>query len=109
MRKLALLWMVAFLMLAPLGASAGQDALKAAKKTIGITGTVNEDGKTITAEKDGRVWTVSNPEALHGFAEQRVKVRARVEVAASQIDVVSISVITEIAGGIRYGDAAFRR
>ncbi len=120
MRKPALLSMVAFLMLAPLGVSAGQDgavtqprasldAAKAAKKTIGITGTVSEDGRTITAEKDGRVWSVSNPEALNGIAERRVKVRARVELAASQIEIVSISVIAEEAGGIRYGDAAFRR
>jgi hypothetical protein len=120
MRKPALLSTMAFLMLAPLGALAGQDAVsiqpranmdatKAAKKAIGISGTVSDDGRTFTADKDGRIWMVSNPEALSGIAERHVKVRAHMNLSGSQIEVVSVSVIAEEPDGIRYGDAAFRR
>jgi hypothetical protein len=119
MKRPALILMTAFLTLMPLGAQAGQnkdsdryhssDARKVSKKPTGISGKVGSDGKTFTADKDSKIWMVSNPEALSGIDGRHVKVKAHVDAAQSQIRVVSVSAIEEGRAGIKLDDAAFRR
>ena len=74
MKKRSLIPMVVFLTCFPLGARAGQntgeahdqvsDARKASRKPTSIPGKVGSDGKLFTADKDNKMWTVSNPELL---------------------------------------------
>jgi hypothetical protein len=119
MKRPALILMTAFLTLMPLGAQAGQntdsaqyhsaDAGKMPKKPTGISGKVGSEGKTFTADKDSKIWMVSNPEALSGIDGRHVKVKAHVDAAQNQIRIVSVSAIAEGHDGIKLDDAAFRR
>ena len=119
MKKPALISMIAFLTLMPLGAQAGQntdsaqyhssDARKMSKKPATLSGKVGSDGKTLTADKDSKIWMVSNPEALTGIDGRHVKVRAHLDAAQSQIRIVSVSAIEEHRAGVKFDDAAFRR
>jgi len=119
MRRPLLLSMAAILMLSPLGAFAGQgsasdqhrnsDPVKVSRKTVGISGMLGSDSKTFISDKDGRIWVVSNPESLSAIDGKHLKVRARVDGASREIEVVSVTAIVEMASGINYGDSAFRR
>jgi hypothetical protein len=119
MKKRSLIPMMVFLMCFSLGAQAGQntgaahdqasDAREASKKATSMPGKVGSDGKTFTADKDSRIWMVSNPEALSGIDGRHVKVKAHVDTARNQIHIVSVSAIAEQRAGIKLDDAAFRR
>ena len=119
MKKRSWIPMVVFLMCFPLGAQAGQntgaahdpasDAPKISRKTTNIPGKFGSDGKTFVADKDNRIWMVSNPETLSGIGDRHVKVKALVDAARSQLRVVSFSAIAEPRTGIKHDDAAFRR
>jgi len=73
--------------------AAKQDAPKADKastKAVSLSGKVGEDGKTFTSEKDGKSFTVSNPEALKGHEGHEVTVKAHVDAAKNEIHVTSV-------------------
>lgn len=117
MKKRALIAMIAFLTLIPLGAQAGQNTDSAkdhrvdqqkSKKPVTISGKVGSAGKTFTADRDSRIWQISNPETLSGIEGRRVRVKAHLDVAQGQIRVISVHAIPEQAG-IKFDDAAFRR
>ena len=105
--------MAVFLTCFPLGAQAGQNTGaahdKASGKATSIPGIVGSDGKTFTADKDSRIWMVTNPEALSGIDARHVKVKALVDAARSQLRIVSVRAIAEQRAGIKHDDAAFRR
>jgi hypothetical protein len=119
MKKPALLSMIAFLTCMPAMVQAGQnggaaqdrgsEARKTSRKPTTLSATVGSDGKTLTADKDSRIWTVSNPEVLSGIDGRHVKVRALLDAALSQIRIVSVSAFVEEHTGTKFGDAAFRR
>ncbi len=119
MKKPATIAVVAFLTLMPASVRAGQngsavqdrgsDIAKMSRKPTSISGKIGSDGKTLTADKDSRIWAVSNPEALSGIDGRHVKVRALLDAALSQIRIVSVSAIAEERTGTKFGDAAFRR
>lgn len=60
------------------------------------------------ADKDNRIWLLSNPETLGGI-ERHIRVKAFADLAQGQIRIVSVSAITEGQAGARLHDAAFRR
>jgi hypothetical protein len=119
MKKISVTSMIAFLTLMPVMVQAGQNtdsaqdhgsyARKMSRKPASISGKVGSDGKTLTADKDSKIWMVSNPEALSGIYKQHVKVKAHVDAAQNQIQIVSVSAIAEERTGIKFDDAAFRR
>jgi hypothetical protein len=119
MKKRVLISMVALLTCMPVVVQAGQnggaaqdrgsETRKMSGKPSSLSGTVGTGGKTLTADKDRRIWTVSNPEALSGIDGQHVKVRAQLDAALSQIRIVSVSAFAEERTGTKFGDAAFRR
>jgi hypothetical protein len=118
MKKRAWIPMAIFLTCFPLGAQAGQNtaaqdqtssARNASKKTTSIPGKVGSEGKTFTADKDNRIWMVSNPEALSAIDGRHVKVKAFVDAARSQLRIVTVGAIAEQGAGIKLDDAAFRR
>ena len=57
------------------------------KKTASFSGRVSADGKTLTAEIDGVVWSFVNPDALADNAGARVVVRGYVDATNHKIEV----------------------
>jgi hypothetical protein len=120
MKRPAITAVVAFLTWMPVIVQAGQnggaiatpdngsETRKRSAKPISLTAVVGADGKTLTADKDSRIWMVSNPEALNGIDGRHVRIRALLDVAQGQIRIVSVSALAERTG-TNYGDAAFRR
>src|SRR6202158_3931844 len=109
MKKRALTMVIVVLALMPVMVQAAQNTdstQKISKKPTSILGKVGADGKTFTADKDSRIWQVSNPEALSCIDGRHVKVKARVDSAQSQIQVVSVSAVAEGRTGIKLDDAA---
>jgi hypothetical protein len=119
MTRPAILSIIAFLTLMPLGAQAGQEADSAqchsseagrvSKKAIRISGTVGSNGKTFTSDSDSKIWMISNPEAFSGIKEFHVRIKAQIDPSQVQIQVMSVTAIGEEQVGIKFGDAAFRR
>jgi hypothetical protein len=119
MKKPLLISMIAFLTCVPVMVQAGQngsaaedrgsETRKVSRKPTSLSGKVGTEGKTLTADKDSRIWTVSNPEALGGIDGQHVKVRAQLDASSNQIRIVSVTAIAEERTGTKFGDAAFRR
>jgi hypothetical protein len=86
----------------------GSETRKMSGKPMSLTGMVGADGRTLTADKDRRIWMVSNPETLNGIDGRHVKIRALLDAAQGRIRIVSVSAIAE-GNGTKYSDAAFRR
>ena len=57
-----------------------QDNTKAdtAMKASSLTGKISDDGKTFVSDKDGKSWTISNPEAVKGHEGHHVTLKAHV-------------------------------
>jgi hypothetical protein len=118
MKKPALLSVIAFLTFLPLGVQAqntdsasyhNSDSRKSSKKPTSLSGVVGSDVKTLTADRDGRIWKVSNPEILNGIDTHHVRVRAHVDAEHGQIHILSVNSIVDQHAGIKLDDAAFRR
>jgi hypothetical protein len=107
MKKPVLLLSIAFGVCLPLSAKAQNS--DSARKPANLSAKVAGNGKTLVADKDNKIWLVSNPEMLSGIDGRHVKVKALVDVSHSQIQVVSVSAIADEQPGIRLHDAAFRR
>ena len=107
MKKPAMLLAIAFVVSLPLGANAQNP--DSARKPANFSAKVAGNGKTLIADKDNKIWLVSNPETLSGIEGRHVKVKALVDVAQRQVRIMSVSAISEEQSGIRFQDAAFRR
>ena len=107
MKTPVLLLAIAFAALLPLRAEAQET--DSAKKPTSFSATVADNGKSLIADRDNKVWLVSNSETLSGIEGRHVKVKARVDAAQNQIRIVSLRVVAEGQAGIRLHDAAFRR
>ena len=73
-----------------------QDTMKSEKmsaKTMGVSGKVGDDGKTFVADKDGKTWKVSNPDALKGHEGHHVRVKAHVDADKDEINVSSVKML----------------
>jgi pentapeptide MXKDX repeat protein len=73
-----------------------QDATKSEKmsaKAMGVSGKVGDDGKTFVADKDGKTWKVSNPDALKGHEGHHVRVKARVDADKDEINISSVKML----------------
>jgi len=62
-------------------------------KLMTLHGTVSDDGKTFTNDKDQKAWTVRNPEALKGHEGHHVSVKAHVYADKGEIHVVSVRMV----------------
>ena len=73
-----------------------QDTAKSEKmsaKAMGVSGKVGDDGKTFVADKDGKTWKVSNPDALKGHEGHHVRVKAHVDADKDEINVSSVKML----------------
>jgi len=75
-----------------------QDTMKADKtsgKSMNVTGKISEDGKTIVSDKDGKSWTISNPDAVKGHEGHHVVVKGHADAATNEIKVASLKMAKE--------------
>lgn len=61
-----------------------------ATKTSSVTGKISDDGKTFVSDKDGKSWTISNPDAVKGHEGHHVTLKAHVSADTSEVNVVSL-------------------
>src|ERR1035437_9184815 len=56
-----------------------QDNMKAgtSAKAASITGKISDDGKTFVSDKDGKSWTINNPDAVKGHEGHHVTQNGR--------------------------------
>ncbi len=103
---------IALVLLLSAGA-VSQEASKtqsASRKTISVTGKMSDDGRWLLRDVDSEVWTVSNPEALQGYAGQEIVIRCQVVPDRKELRVVSVKPAKrEAAYATKWGDSAFRR
>ena len=69
-----------------------QDSMKAdtSTKAANITGKISDDGKSFVSDKDGKSWTISNPDAVKGHEGHHVTLKAHVSADKNEVDVVSL-------------------
>ena len=74
--------------------SADKKATKAAKAPLKtIAGTISDDGKTFTADKDKKTWTIKNPEDVKGHEGHHVQLSAHVYADKGTIHVMSVKML----------------
>jgi hypothetical protein len=73
------------------------DTMKAdsSMKATHVTGKISDDGKTFVNDKDGKSWTISNPEAVKGHEGHHVTLKARVDADKDTVDVVSLKMAAD--------------
>ena len=78
-------------------ASWAQDTMKndsmkadAPKPAIDVKGKISDDGKTFVSDKDGKSWTIINPEAVKGHEGHHVVLNAHVYPDKMQVHVMSL-------------------
>lgn len=62
----------------------------AAQKAVQITGKVSDDGKTFVSDKDGKSWTITNPDAVKGHEGHHVTLKAHVDADKNEVHVMSL-------------------
>jgi hypothetical protein len=69
-----------------------QDTTKSdtSTKAANVTGKISDDGKTFVSDKDGKTWTISNPDAVKGHESHHVTLKAHVSVDKNEVEVVSL-------------------
>jgi hypothetical protein len=59
-------------------------------KAVSITGTISDDGKMFVSDKDGKSWTISNPDAVKGHEGHHVILQAQVDADKGEVHVMSL-------------------
>jgi hypothetical protein len=59
-------------------------------KPMSITGKISDDGKTFTNDKDGKSWTIVNPDAVKGHEGHHVVLKAHVYPDKNEVHVISL-------------------
>lgn len=69
-----------------------QDATKSdtSTKAASVTGKISDDGKSFVSDKDGKTWTISNPDAVKGHEGHHVALKAHVSADKNEVEVVSL-------------------
>ena len=68
-----------------------QDTMKSdASKAASVTGKISDDGKTFVSDKDGKTYTITNPDAVKGHEGHHVTLKAKISPDKNEVDVVSL-------------------
>jgi hypothetical protein len=69
-----------------------QDQMKSgtSMKATHVTGNISDDGKTFVSDKDGKSWTIDNPDAVKGHEGHHVTLKAHVSADKNSVEVVSL-------------------
>ncbi|MGA6985599.1 MAG: hypothetical protein WBZ01_06085 [Terriglobales bacterium] len=97
MKKLMTICLALALALLTFGVAAAannmqNDSMKAdaSKNAIDIKGKISADGKTFISDKDGKTWTIINPEAVKGHEGHHVILNAHVYPDKMEVHVMSL-------------------
>ena len=63
-----------------------------------IAGKISEDGKSFTADKDNKQWTLKNPEDVKGHEGHHVKLQAHVYKDTNELHVMKVTMMNQKAG-----------
>ena len=78
------------------GTSADQSASKKADaKLHHIKGTIGQDGKSFTSDKDNKTWSIMNPEAVKGHEGHHVRLDAHVYPDKEAVHVMGVKMMGE--------------
>lgn len=86
-----------------------QPAKSSLSRTVTLSGTVADDGKTFNSEKDDAHWIIRNPEALKRHVGHHVIVKCRLQPGSPEIEILKVRMKPEVTSAARLGDSAFRR
>jgi hypothetical protein len=59
-------------------------------KAVNVTGKISNDGKSFVSDKDGKSWTIKNPEAVQGHEGHHVILNAHVYPDKGEVHVMSL-------------------
>ena len=76
--------------------SQGQTTGKKAHAKSHLMGKISDDGKALT-DKDGKSWTIDNPDAVKGHEGHEVTLRGHIDTASNTIHVTSVKMSGERA------------
>ena len=91
MKKVMILGFVFALMMS--AAALAQDTMKqdsSMKATTSVTGKISDDGKSFVSDKDGKTWTISNPDAVKGHEGHHVTLKAQADADKGTVKVQSL-------------------
>jgi len=85
------------LVLAMSAASVAQNSMKpdtmksdSSMKATSVTGKISDDGKSFVSDKDGKTWTISNPNAVKGHEGHHVTLKAQADASKGEVKVMSL-------------------
>ena len=73
------------------------DSMKAdaSKNAIDVKGKISDDGKSFVADKDGKSWTIVNPDAIKGHEGHHVVLNAHVYPDKMEVHVMSLKMVKQ--------------
>jgi len=74
-------------------AAVAQDTMKqdsSMKATTSVSGKISDDGKSFVSDKDGKTWTISNPDAVKGHEGHHVTLKAQADADKGTVKVQSL-------------------
>jgi pentapeptide MXKDX repeat protein len=84
------------------GVTLAQDSMKqdnmkadASAKPIDVTGKISKDGKMFVSDKDGKSWTITNPDAVKGHEGHHVTLNAHVYADKKEVHVMSLKMAAD--------------
>ena len=74
-----------------------QDNMKAdtSANAVKVTGKIGDDGKTFVSDKDGKSWTINNPDAVKGHEGHHVTLTAHVDADKNEVHVMSLKMAAD--------------
>jgi hypothetical protein len=64
-------------------------------KAQNIKGKISDDGKSFTADKDGKSWNIVNPDAVKGHEGHHVVLNAHVYADKGEVHVMSVKMMAD--------------
>lgn len=73
------------------------DSMKAdaSKNAIDVKGKISDDGKSFVSDKDGKSWTIVNPDAIKGHEGHHVVLNAHVYADKMEVHVMSLKMVKQ--------------
>jgi len=66
------------------------DQKSTAAKPAHVMGKISDDGKSFVSDKDGKSWTIDNPDAVKGHEGHHVELKAQVDPGSGNVHVMSL-------------------
>ena len=84
------------------GVTVAQDTMKqdnmksdSSAKAVKVTGKISDDGKMFVNDKDGKSWTISNPDAVKGHEGHHVTLTAHVYADKNEVHVMALKMVSD--------------